>query len=136
VSETSPEGRLRGGIDAFFEFVETHPLAWRILFRDPPPSDTEIVEVHRRVQDRARAAIVTLVAAAPTADHPDDPAGDELVVEREMAAEVIKAASDGLATWWYSHREVPRQHVVYVLMNALWIGFERFVEGERWNPGG
>lgn len=132
VNESSPEGRLRGGLDAFLEFVETHPQAWRILLRDPPPSDEAIVNAHRRVQDRARATLVSLLAAAPTADHPTDPVGDDLVIEREMAAEVIKTAADGLASWWYEHRDVPREHLVYVLMNALWIGFERFVAGERW----
>jgi AcrR family transcriptional regulator len=132
VNATSPGGRLAGGLEAFLEFVETHPRAWRILFRDPPPSDEAIVEAHRRVQDRARAGIVTLMAAADTAEHPADPTGDELVIEREMAAEVIKAAADGLAAWWYAHREVPREHLVYVLMNVLWIGFDRFVAGERW----
>ena len=70
------------------------------------------------------------MAAGNAVAHPRDPTGDELVVEREMAAEVIKSAADGLATWWYSHRDVPRDH----LMNVMWIGFDRFVAGERW-PG-
>jgi hypothetical protein len=52
-----------------------------------------------------------------------------------MAAETIKAAADGLAAWWYEHRDVPREHLVYVLMNVLWIGFDRFVAGERWADG-
>jgi len=54
------------------------------------------------------------------------------VVERQMAAELLKAATVGLASWWYAHRDVAREHLVYVLMNALWIGFDRFTEGERW----
>ena len=135
VNAPSPGGRLAAGLDAFLEFVETHQRAWRILFRDPPPSDEAIVEAHLRVQDRARAGIVTLMAAADTAAHPADPTGDELVIEREMAAEVIKAAADGLASWWYEHSEVPREHLVYVLMNVLWIGFDRFGAGERWRDG-
>jgi AcrR family transcriptional regulator len=132
INAPSPGGRLASGIDAFLEFVETHPRAWRILFQQPPPSDEAIVDAHRRAQERARAGIVTLMAAAPTAEHPNDPTGDELVTEREMAAEVIKAAADGLAAWWYAHRDVPREHLLYVLMNVLWIGFDRFVAGERW----
>jgi len=135
VNAPSPGGRLAAGLDAFLEFVETHPEAWRILFRDPPPSDAVIVDAHRRVQERARAGIVTLMAAADTAEHPNDPTGDELVVEREMAAEVIKSAADGLAAWWYAHRDVPREHLVYVLMNVMWIGFDRFGAGDRWDAG-
>lgn len=133
VNARTPGGRLAAGLDAFLAFVETHPQAWRILFANPPPSDDIIVEEHRRVQDRARAGIVTLMAAADTAGHPGDPSGDALVVEREMAAEVIKSAADGLAAWWHDHRGVPREHVVYVLMNVMWIGFDRFVAGERWD---
>ena len=123
---------MRSGLSAFLEFVETHPNAWVILFRDPPPTDAVIVDAHRRIQERATAALVPLLAAGPTKAHPNDPEGAELVVEREMAAEVIKRAADGLAAWWYDHRDVPREHLLRVLMNALWVGFERFVAGERW----
>src|SRR5690348_7588746 len=37
------EELLRGNIRAFFQFVEEHPAAWRILFLDPAP-DAEISE--------------------------------------------------------------------------------------------
>ena len=132
VASPSGEARMRNGLSAFLEFVETHPNAWAILFRDPPPTDAVIVDAHRRIQERATAALVPLLAAGPTKAHRNDPEGAELVVEREMAAEVIKSAADGLAAWWYDHRDVPREHLLRVLMNALWIGFERFVAGERW----
>jgi AcrR family transcriptional regulator len=131
----TPEERLRNGLDGFFEFVETHPHAWRILFHDPPPADEAIVQAHRQSEDRARAAIIALLAAAPTVEHASDPSGHELVVEREMAAEVIKTAADGLAAWWHDHPDVPREHLVYVLMSQLWVGGERFVSGERWGRG-
>jgi AcrR family transcriptional regulator len=135
LNATSAGTRMAEGLDAFLEFVETHPQAWRILFSDPPPSDEAIVSAHRRAHEQARTGIVTLFAAEPAAEHPGDPTGHELVVEREMAAETIKAAADGLAAWWYDHRDVPREHLVYVLMNVLWIGFDRFVAGERWGEG-
>ena len=51
-----------------------------------------------------------------------------------MWAQIIKNAAHGLAFWWYVHREVPREELVSVTMNALWVGFERFQAGERWNP--
>ena len=135
VAEASPEMRMHEALDAFFEFVETHPHAWRILFRDPPPSEAALVEAHRRGQERATAAILPLLAAGPTVGHPEDPSGAELVLEREMAAEVIKSATNGLARWWYEHRQAPRDHLVYVLMNVMWVGFDRFVAGERWGLG-
>jgi AcrR family transcriptional regulator len=136
LAEGSAEGRMAAAFDAVFEFAEAHPDAWRILFRDAPPSDPEIVDAYRRLQERATGAIVMLFAAGDTAEHPADPSGYELVVEREMAAELLKQAANGLASWWYAHREIPREHLLYVMMNALWIGFERFTMGERWQPEG
>jgi AcrR family transcriptional regulator len=132
LAEGSAEERFEAGLSAVLEFVETNPVAWRMLFRDPPPSEPEIVEAAERLREQATAATVTLIASGPVADHPDDPVGFELVTEREMAAELIKATTNGLASWWYGHRDVPREHLVYVIMNALWIGFERFTAGERW----
>jgi hypothetical protein len=29
---------------------------------------------------------------------------------------------------------VPRDQIVAAAMNALWIGFERVLDGERWTP--
>ena len=46
-----------------------------------------------------------------------------------MWAQIIKNAAHGLAFWWYVHREVPREELVSVTMNALWVGFERFQAG-------
>jgi AcrR family transcriptional regulator len=132
LAEGSPDRRFEVGLGSFFEFVEAHPSAWRLLFRDPPPSEPTIVEAARRLQAQASMAVVTLIGSGPVADHPQDPSGFELVLEREMAAELIKTAADGLASWWYAHRDVPREHLVYVMMNALWVGFERFTAGERW----
>ena len=129
-SEDSSEARLEAGMRAFFEFVETHPYAWRILFRDPTPADEEIVEAHQRVNGRVSEALVAMISVAPIAAQPTDS------VDREVAwamwAQIMKNAAHGLAFWWYEHREVPREELVSVTMNALWVGFERFQEGERW----
>jgi AcrR family transcriptional regulator len=131
-SEESPAGRMEAGMRAFFEFVETHPYAWRILFRDPTPADEEIVAAHQRVNGRVSEALVAMIGATPIAEHPGD------AVEREVAwamwAQIMKNAAHGLAFWWYEHREVPREELVSVTMNALWVGFERFQQGERWLP--
>ena len=131
--ETTAEGRLEAGFGAFFEFVETHPYAWRNIMRDPTPADPEIVEAHRRVQERATAAIAALSAAAPMVEHPGRELDRDL--HHEMIAVLLKTAANGLASWWYVHRSVPREQLVSVIMDAIWIGFERFAEGERWRLG-
>src|SRR2546425_1463591 len=43
VSGRTSEEQLARGLDAFFEFVEGHPYAWRLVFRDPTAADAEIV---------------------------------------------------------------------------------------------
>jgi AcrR family transcriptional regulator len=135
IGEGSNADRFAAAIDAFFEFVETHPTAWRILFRDAP-SEPEVAAAVARLQSQATTALVMLLAARPAVAHPRDPEGFELVTEREMAAELVKGATIGLAAWWYEHRDVSREHLVYVTMNALWIGFDRFAAGTRWEGPG
>ena len=131
--EDTSEARLEVAMRAFFEFVETHPYAWRILFRDPTPDDEEIVGAHERVQGLVTEAIIAMVGATPVAENPSDTVARE--VTWAMWAQILKNAAHGLAYWWYVHREVPRDELVSVTMNALWVGFERFQQGERWTPG-
>ena len=85
---------LAGGVDAFFEFVETHPYAWRMIFRDPP-ADPELVAVHRRIQDRASREIAAMLASF------DPPGSARSPTRLALVAEGLKAAINGLAAWWY-----------------------------------
>ena len=51
-----------------------------------------------------------------------------------MISEQLKMAMGGLASWWYEHRERSREDMVESLMDTFWVGVERLVEGERWEP--
>jgi AcrR family transcriptional regulator len=124
--EASPERQLAAGLDAIFEWVETHPYAWRIIMRDPAPADPEIVEAHHGVQERATGAIAALLASSAPFEGPDRDVGIQLI------AQVIKSAVNGLASWWYVHQDVPRDQLVESVMDAVWMGLGRFLEGERW----
>jgi AcrR family transcriptional regulator len=120
--------RIARSIDAWFGYIEAHPYAWRMLFRDTT-GDPATEAIHREVAAASRAAVLPLLArerAARTIAGADDP------VAMEMLWEVVRAALQGLALWWYDHQDVPRQDVVATAMNALWIGFERAGAGERW----
>jgi AcrR family transcriptional regulator len=120
--------RIGRSIDAWFAYLQAHPYAWRMLFRDTT-GDPAIEAIHREVADASRAAVLPLLArehAARTIAGADDP------VAMEMLWEVVRATLQGLALWWYDHRDVPRQDVVATAMNALWIGLERAEGGERW----
>src|SRR5829696_2853906 len=42
--------QMRTGVDAFFAYVEEHPFAWRMLFRDAS-TDPEVASAYRRLND-------------------------------------------------------------------------------------
>ena len=113
---------LRSNTAAFFAFVEEHPAAWRMLFGDPAP-DAQIAALQRQIQAAATARLAeVLVGHAKrlrlAADLPRAQAD-------EMVAELGKSALNGLAAWWWEHREVPREALVAVALDVLWTGLER-----------
>src|SRR3954462_11527516 len=124
--------RLRDGVDAFFAFVEENPYAWRMLFRDPP-TDPAILSTYRRIHQQATAGIALfLKASAPPALLEGSGAERDL----EMFAEMLKMAQNGLAVWWYDHRDVPRRELVDRVLEFCWLGFERIAAGERFLGAG
>lgn len=121
VSGDSPEALMRQSVEAFFAYVEGHPFAWRMLFREPP-ADAEIAEAHARVMARARIAITGLFALTPRWRTSSTLGRDE---QLELLAEGTKSAINGLAAWWWEHRDVPRDEVVGIAMDLLFRGIER-----------
>ena len=117
-AEGSVEAVVRRGTEAFFSFVEQHPYAWRMLFRDPP-ADAQIAALHAQIHRQGAAAIAGLVHRAPAADLP---AGIPRERADEMLAQAIKSSNDGLAAWWYEHPEVPREQVIAVAIALCWRG--------------
>jgi len=118
------ETRLPRAIEAWAGYVETHPYAWKMLFRETT-GDPEAQAIHRSVLDGSRAMLAPLVAEAP---------GGAGLADLEMAAELIRSGLTGLALWWQDHPDVPRADIVATAMNVLWVGFERLGAGERWAP--
>lgn len=134
----SPAELFDVNVEAFYRFVEADPFVWRMLLRDPP-ADTEIASAHADIERRASEAMAALIASVRP--------GAELVpgVPRAQAnvmlAEGIKAVNNGLAAWWFEHREVSREQVVSLARALLWTGLERLtqlggVTGPGGNPGG
>jgi len=114
------EELMRASLEAYFRLVEEDPFAWRFLFRDPP-GDPEIASAWQRIHDRATAGIAELIERGAPA------AGTQLGLPAEtsawMLAKAAQSASNGLAQWWWEHREVPREQVLEVAMALLWGGF-------------
>ncbi len=130
---SDPAVGMSRSIGAFFGWVEEHPLEWRLLFCDTP-SDAELAAAHRRARDQATVGIATLLAQAAVGQ------GRPIAPRRaEMLAVALKQATNGLAAWWYEHRDVPRHEVVAAAMDACWQGLRALSDGDRWldpRPGG
>ena len=122
-----PETRVARSVDAWFAYVETHPFAWAMLFRDTT-GEPEVEAMRRDVAAEHRAAILPLMWQEPLLVTISG--GDDL--DLEMAWEVIRSALQGLAMWWHEHQDVPRERVVALAMSAVWVGFERIMAGEVW----
>lgn len=104
---------VAGALDAFFAWVETHPHAWMLLFRDAA-ADRETAAAQRAVQAQAH---LTVVDALLPPGVPDD-------AKRAMAA-AVGGATHGVARWWRDNPAMPREQVVATVMDVLWRGLER-----------
>ena len=121
------EPRLRDGLEAFFSFVEERRGAWRIMFANA--ADPDVAVRLELLRDEVAAAITQLMsedAKAQGLDFPDLP----LLVQ--MIAQQLVGAMQSLADWWDLHRDVPRQELVQIAMDFVWVGQERLSRGERW----
>jgi AcrR family transcriptional regulator len=103
-----PEGReaLKGLIDAYFQYVEAHPFAYRMYFRDTS---------HRDIQQQGVRMLAALLATVPGFEDADQ-------ATLEMSTEVMRTGLIGLALWWQEHPDVPREQVVQAAMRALSMG--------------
>jgi len=106
-----PEGTeaLEGLIDAYYAYVEAHPFAYRMYFRDT---------THRDIQQQGVTMLAGLLATVPGFEDADQ-------ATLEMATEVLRTGLIGLALWWQEHPEVPRAQVVTAAMRALSMGSAR-----------
>ena len=120
LTDEAPSERIPRALDAWARYVESHPYAWKMLFRETT-GDPEAAAVHREVLAGSRAMLAPLVGALP---------GGAALPHPEMAAELIRSGLTGLALWWQDHPDVPRAQIVATAMNVLWIGFERLAAGE------
>jgi AcrR family transcriptional regulator len=122
-----PAERVARAFDAWFGYVEGHPFAWRMLFRDTEDT-AEVAAIRREVAAQSRAAALPLLARQPGAENIAGASDDAF----DLAWEVVRAVLQGLALWWYDHPDIPRAQIVQTAMNSLWVGFERVLQGDTW----
>ena len=118
---------LDAAIDDWFAYVEVNPFAGRMLFHEAT-GDPVASAVHRKIQDASRAEVTELLRYQ--AELSGTELGDDIAVA--LAWETLRAVLQGLAVWWRERPEVPRARLVDAAMNAIWVGLERVVDGDRW----
>ena len=119
--------RLRAGVDAFLEFVETRRDAFQMVFRDAV--EPEVAGLLTAMQRQTAAAVAGLMASEPRTQR-GDPDQDRQPIE--MLGHLLAGGIQSLALWWGDHPEVPREHLTDAAMNFAWLGLERLRAGERW----
>ncbi len=119
--------RLRTGVDAFFAFVEQQNFAWWLLFRDPP-TDPVVAAAYGRIQRTATQGIAGFLRQSAPPGMLEQPEAER---DLEMFAQLLRTAQNGLAAWWYEHRDVPREVLVNRVVEFCWLGLERVASGER-----
>lgn len=117
-SEGTTEQRWRAAFDAFFSFVQKHPLGWRLLFPNHPPLNAEGAHEYRRIRDQSNRVLADLLAADARR------AGLEPDTVRARALFAIhRDALTAAARWWEGHPHVTRAEIVDAAMAALYTGF-------------
>ena len=112
--EPGPE-LARALVEDFFSWVEAHPDAWRMLFRDVP-TDPEVLAVQHRLRQRSIDQIASFAASGPE-PRAVPPLGRG-AVDRLLARSVY-AINNELVAWWMENREVPREEVVGLAHDLL-----------------
>jgi AcrR family transcriptional regulator len=117
--------RIPRALEAWAAYVETHPYASRMYFREAT-GVPEVQAFHRELHAQARAALGAILGREPGAERL---AGSGDAEALEMAAEAIRSGLTGLAIWWSEHPHVPRERIVATAVNVFWVGFERARRG-------
>jgi AcrR family transcriptional regulator len=118
--------RVLRGLDAFFGFVEGHRNLWRLIMKDVV--EPEIAAIREDVVRRSVAVVATLAA-----QEQDFGGTQPHEKELEMVSVMVVGSVVSLAAWWMDHPKVPRNVIVAVAMESLWVGLERARAGERYS---
>jgi AcrR family transcriptional regulator len=122
--------RMRLTHDAFFRFAQERPLAWRLLFPDREPLDSEAADEHRRRRTDTNRLLAALIE--PDARQAGlDP--DSTVAHLIFTIHID--ALHGAVRWWRLHPSVPRSELVRGSLAALWTGMGAAERGEPWVAG-
>jgi AcrR family transcriptional regulator len=113
------EGRVRAGVGAFFQYVEEHPEACRLLLLELQGAN--VSAIGRALEERITNGLAeTLGTDRGLFDgHPDR------ALQLVILAELLKSAVHGIASWWYRHPDAPREDLVDRTVAVIWPAIER-----------
>jgi AcrR family transcriptional regulator len=124
------EQQITRAFDAWTRYVQAHPYAARMFFREST-GIPEVRVMHREIAAEANNALAEILGGLRGSAHLKD-GGAPLAFA--MASELIRGGLTELAIWWSEHPDVSREQIVATAMNTVWIGFERVSRGETWRP--
>ena len=121
------EPRLLAGLNAFLDFVQDRRGGWRVIFRNA--GDPDVATSFAQLRDGVAAAIAALMSEDAEEAFPDAPEREQML---QMVAQQLVGAMQALADWWELHPDVPRERILQVAMDFVWVGQDRLSQGERW----
>ncbi|MEU6995264.1 TetR/AcrR family transcriptional regulator [Streptomyces sp. NPDC046465] len=130
-SGAAPELRLHAGLLAFFTFVAEHRDSWVVLHRQA----SELSEAIATAVAEARRAVMGEVAGLVWAGIAERGPGVQLSDEdADFVAHALVGAADSLTDWMAGHPGQSPEGVTLRLMNMVWAGMGRVLEGDVWRP--
>lgn len=113
------EQRFHAAADAVFRYVEEQPEASRLLLLELQRAN--LTPVGRELEHRITDGLARALTGDPVLSdgHPDR------TRRVTIFAELLKWAVLGLARWWHSNPDVPRQDLVDSTVAILWPAVER-----------
>ncbi len=110
--------RLHAAADAVYRYVEEQPEASRLLLLELQRAN--LTPVGRELEQRITDGLARTLVSDPVVfdGHPDR------ARQVSIFAELLKWAVLGLARWWHSNPDVPRQFLVDSTVAILWPAIE------------
>jgi AcrR family transcriptional regulator len=113
------EQRVHAAMTAIFAYVEEHPEASRLLMLEL--QGPQVSPLGQALEEGVTHEIAVALGSDPRLLGAQPDRARQL----EILAELMKSAVLGLASWWYSHPDVPRAMLVERAVAVIWPSIER-----------
>ncbi|MEV0318947.1 TetR/AcrR family transcriptional regulator [Streptomyces sp. NPDC050658] len=130
----APELRLYAGLSAFFAFVAERRDSWVVLHRQASELSEAIAAAVADARRAVMAQVAGLVWDGITESGGGSPGGRLSAEDADFVAHALVGAADSLTDWMGSHPGQSPEGVTLRLMNMVWVGMGRVLEGEVWMP--